>query len=60
MKKISRIGYYRYEGMDIQPSGVCTLTYDTPTIPAVDFYLTTIDTHPILGLTDCLQPSWPD
>ena len=47
-----------YGGMAIQPSGICMLSCDTPAsdnIPAVDFYVTSIDAHPILGLTDCLQ-----
>ena len=47
-----------YGGMAIQPSGICTLSCDTPAsdnIQAVDFYVTSIDAHPILGLTDCLQ-----
>ena len=47
-----------YGGMAIQPSGICTLSCNTlasDDIAAVDFYVTSIDAHPILGLTDCVQ-----
>ena len=47
-----------YGGMPIQPNGICKLMCDTPAfsnMPEVDFYVTPVDAHPILGLTDCIQ-----
>ena len=44
--------------MEVWLSGICTVSCDTPAsdnIQAVDFYVTSIDAHTILGLTDCLQ-----
>ena len=47
-----------YGGTPIQPNGICKLTCDTSAsekMPQVDFYVTPVDAHPILGLPDCLQ-----
>ena len=47
-----------YGGMPIRPSGICKLMCDTPasdSVPEVDFYVTPVDAHPILALTDCIQ-----
>ena len=47
-----------YGGMPIQPSGICQMMCSTPcfdNMPEVDFYVTPVDAHPILGLTDCVR-----
>ena len=47
-----------YGGMPIQLNGICKLMCDTPAsnnMPEVDFYVTPVDAHPILGFTDCIQ-----
>lgn len=47
-----------YGGMSIQPCGMCKLTSSTQDFSNtldVDFYVTAVDAHPILGLTDCTQ-----
>ena len=49
-----------YGGMPIQPNGICKLTCNIPSpvsdnTSVVDFYVTPVNAHPILGLADCLQ-----
>ena len=47
-----------YGGSSIKPSGTCKLTCSNQAkgnTCEVKFYVTPVDAHPILGLTDCIQ-----
>ena len=47
-----------YGGMSIQPHGICQLTCGMPgyaNTSEINFYVTPVDAHPILGLNDCVQ-----
>ena len=47
-----------YGGMSIQPHGICQLSCGMPryaNTSEINFYVTPVDAHPILGLNDCVQ-----
>ena len=47
-----------YGGTPIRPDGICQLTCSMSgyvNTSEINFYVTPVDAHPILGLNDCVQ-----